>query len=145
MVPRSVEISPSIAEGELLTSEPALIESRILADPTAHSINSRMGSASDSVCANCSSCVSRPSSSEFPPARRRSSLGVGLVPARPYVAPRASARAILAYLYLPIVCVTWALCVYLGLCPIGWWAMLYSPECVEGEFTEVRIQHSRQQ
>ena len=32
-----------------------------------------MRSASDSDCANCSSCVSRPSSAEFPPSRRRSS------------------------------------------------------------------------
>jgi hypothetical protein len=43
MVPGSIEIYPSIAERELLTSEPALIESRILADFTADSINCRMG------------------------------------------------------------------------------------------------------
>jgi hypothetical protein len=44
MAPRREEISPSMAERDLLTSEPALIESRVLAARRASSINSPMGS-----------------------------------------------------------------------------------------------------
>jgi hypothetical protein len=50
MAPRREEISPSMAQRDLLTSEPALIESPLLAAPTASSINSPMGSDSGKDC-----------------------------------------------------------------------------------------------
>src|SRR5215203_1350412 len=72
--PRSVEISPSMAERDLLTSEPALIGSRVLTDPTARSINSRGVCPSGQDSTNLSSCLRYSSSSErSPPFRRRSS------------------------------------------------------------------------
>src|SRR5215213_588925 len=73
MAPRRDEISPSMAERDLLTSEPALIESPVLAAPTASSINSLMGSDSGKDCPSCSSCLRRFSRSVFPALRRRSS------------------------------------------------------------------------
>jgi hypothetical protein len=48
-----------MAERDLLTSEPALIESPVLAAPTASSINSRMGSDCGKDCPSCSSCPRR--------------------------------------------------------------------------------------
>src|SRR5215211_7667605 len=56
MAPRSVVISPSMVERDLLTSEAGLIELRVLTAPTARSINNRIESASGKDCVSWSSC-----------------------------------------------------------------------------------------
>src|SRR5215204_2870983 len=72
MPPRSEKISPPITERERATSEPAFIELCVLAEPTADSIKSLMESSSGRDLPNCSSCLSRSSSSVLPPPSLRS-------------------------------------------------------------------------
>src|SRR5829696_881507 len=142
MAPRRDEISPSMAERDLLTSEPALIESRVLAAPTASSINSRMGSDSGKDCPSCSSCLRRFSRSVLPALRRRST---SLIRSRACSALRSSSSICSSGTDISptslSVAPPGALCASIRdstlwedreLCP-------YSPECVEAKFSEVRI------
>src|SRR5919107_1452604 len=137
MAPRRDEISPSMAERDLLTSEPALIESRALAAPTASSINSLMGSDSGKDRPSCSSCLRRFSMSALPTLRRRSS---SLIRSRACSALRSSSSICWSGTDISPTSLSFAppgaLCVHPRLYSMGGsLAMLYSPE--SGEVDDV--------